>query len=60
MFAPLTGGSCNVPQNMSGEVYMMVTRTQSIADAEILAGYVLTLLDDLGQLLTSSLDLPSF
>lgn len=47
MFAPLTGGSCNVPQNMSGEVYMMVTRTQSIADAEVLAGYVLTHLDDL-------------
>jgi hypothetical protein len=38
MFAPLTSGSCNVPQNMSGEVYMMVTRSQSIADTEILAG----------------------
>lgn len=38
MFAPLTSGSCTVPQNMSGEVYMMVTRSQSIADTEILAG----------------------
>jgi len=38
MFAPLTQGNCVVPQNMSGEVYMMVTRTQSIADADVLAG----------------------
>jgi hypothetical protein len=38
MFAPLASGSCSVPPNMSGEVYMMVTRTQSIADADILAG----------------------
>jgi len=38
MFAPLASGSCSVPQNMSGEVYMMVTKSQSIADTEILAG----------------------
>jgi hypothetical protein len=38
MFAPLAQGSCQVPANMSGEVYMMVTRAQSIADADILAG----------------------
>ncbi|KAF2667954.1 hypothetical protein BT63DRAFT_305758 [Microthyrium microscopicum] len=38
MFAQLTSGSCTVPQNMSGEVYMMVTRSASIADTEILAG----------------------
>jgi hypothetical protein len=38
MFAPLTSGSCQVPANMSGEVYMMVTNSQSIADANILAG----------------------
>jgi hypothetical protein len=37
-FVPLSGGSCPVPQGLSGEVYMMVTRTQSIADTEILAG----------------------
>lgn len=38
MFAQLAQGSCQVPQNMSGEVYMMVTRSASIADTEILAG----------------------
>jgi hypothetical protein len=38
MFAQLSQGSCQVPQNMSGEVYMMVTRSASIADSEILAG----------------------
>jgi len=38
MFSQLTQGACQVPQNMSGEVYMMVTRAQSIADADILAG----------------------
>ena len=37
-FVPLTGGQCQVPPNLSGEVYMMVTRSQSIADSEILAG----------------------
>jgi hypothetical protein len=37
-FAPLTGGSCAVPSGMTGEVYMMVTKSQSIADTEILAG----------------------
>jgi hypothetical protein len=40
-FVPLTGGQCQVPPNLSGEVYMMVTRSQSIADSEILAGYVI-------------------
>ena len=38
MFAQLQGGSCAVPQNMSGEVYMLVTKSASIADSEILAG----------------------
>lgn len=38
MFAPLTTGACQVPQNMSGEVYMMVTKAQTTNDADILAG----------------------
>ncbi|KAF2761811.1 hypothetical protein EJ05DRAFT_185703 [Pseudovirgaria hyperparasitica] len=37
-FAPLTGGKCTVPQGLQGEVYMMVTKSQSIEDSEILAG----------------------
>lgn len=37
-YAALTGGSCTVPQNMTGDVYMMVTKSQSTADTEILAG----------------------
>lgn len=37
-FVPLAGGQCQVPANLSGEVYMMVTKSQSIADSEILAG----------------------
>jgi hypothetical protein len=27
-----------VPQNLAGEVYMMITKSKSIADAEVLAG----------------------
>lgn len=37
-FAPLTDGNCVVPQNLQGEVYMMITKSQSIADGEVLAG----------------------
>lgn len=37
-FTPLDGGNCMVPQNLAGEVYMMITKTQSVADAEVLAG----------------------
>jgi Ferritin-like domain len=38
MFAPLTTGSCQVPANMTGEVYMMVTKAQTTNDADVLAG----------------------
>jgi hypothetical protein len=38
MFAQLTQGACQVPQNMSGEVYMLITKSASIADTEVLAG----------------------
>ncbi|KAH7414333.1 ferritin-like domain-containing protein [Phaeosphaeria sp. MPI-PUGE-AT-0046c] len=37
-FTPLAQGNCMVPQNLAGEVYMMITKTQSTADAEVLAG----------------------
>lgn len=37
-FTPLANGNCMVPQNLAGEVYMMLTKTQSTADAEVLAG----------------------
>ncbi|KAF2120909.1 ferritin-like domain-containing protein [Lophiotrema nucula] len=37
-FAQLNGGSCTVPQGLQGEVYMMITKSQSIADTEVLAG----------------------
>ncbi|KAF2472050.1 uncharacterized protein BDR25DRAFT_342080 [Lindgomyces ingoldianus] len=37
-FEPLTNGNCVVPQNLSGEVYMMLTKSKSVADAEVLAG----------------------
>ncbi|KAF2266776.1 hypothetical protein CC78DRAFT_542081 [Lojkania enalia] len=37
-FAPLTNGNCEVPQGLQGEVYMMLTKSQSIDDAEVLAG----------------------
>jgi len=38
MFAPISSGSCQVPASMSGEVFMMVTSSESIADTAILAG----------------------
>ena len=34
----MTDGNCVVPQDLQGEVYMMITKTQSVADAEVLAG----------------------
>lgn len=37
-FTPLSSGNCMVPQNLAGEVYMMITKSQSTADAEVLAG----------------------
>ncbi|ORY15600.1 ferritin-like domain-domain-containing protein [Clohesyomyces aquaticus] len=38
VFEPLTNGNCVVPQNLAGEVYMMITKSKSVADAEVLAG----------------------
>src|ERR1700760_4865580 len=38
MFAQLNQGACQVPQNLSGEVYMLVTKSASITATEILAG----------------------
>ncbi|KAF1996833.1 hypothetical protein P154DRAFT_304403 [Amniculicola lignicola CBS 123094] len=38
MFSKIDAGSCVVPQGLQGEVYMMITKSQSIADADILAG----------------------
>lgn len=37
-YTQLTDGNCQVPQNLAGEVYMMITKSQSVADGEILAG----------------------
>jgi hypothetical protein len=37
-FAQFNSGSCTVPANLTGETYMMVTKSQSIADSEVLAG----------------------
>jgi hypothetical protein len=37
-FEPLTNGACVVPQNLAGETYMMITKSRSIADEEVLAG----------------------
>lgn len=37
-FTPLTDGNCMVPQNLAGEVYMMITKSQAVTDGEILAG----------------------
>ncbi|KAF2637995.1 hypothetical protein P280DRAFT_87582 [Massarina eburnea CBS 473.64] len=37
-FSQITDGNCQVPQNLSGEVYMMITKSKSVADGEILAG----------------------
>ncbi|KAF2869796.1 ferritin-like domain-containing protein [Massariosphaeria phaeospora] len=37
-FEPITDGSCVIPQNLAGEVYMLITKSKSVADAEVLAG----------------------
>jgi len=37
-FEPLANGACVVPQNLVGETYMMLTKSRSVADAEVLAG----------------------
>jgi hypothetical protein len=37
-FSPIANGNCMVPQNLAGEVYMMITKSMSVADAEVLAG----------------------
>jgi hypothetical protein len=37
-FEPISSGSCVVPQGLGGEVYMMLTKSKSVADAEVLAG----------------------
>ncbi|KAF2735456.1 hypothetical protein EJ04DRAFT_194387 [Polyplosphaeria fusca] len=37
-FVPLAGGNCAVPQGLQGEVYMMLTKSESVDDAEVLAG----------------------
>ncbi|KAF1939530.1 hypothetical protein EJ02DRAFT_254675 [Clathrospora elynae] len=37
-FVPLTGGNCIVPQGLQGEVYMMITKSKSVVDSEVLAG----------------------
>ncbi|KAH8731058.1 ferritin-like domain-containing protein [Phaeosphaeriaceae sp. PMI808] len=37
-FSDITNGNCMVPQNLAGEVYMMITKSKSTADAEVLAG----------------------
>ncbi|KAH7095641.1 ferritin-like domain-containing protein [Paraphoma chrysanthemicola] len=37
-FTPITDGNCMVPQNLQGEVYMMITKSQAVTDSEVLAG----------------------
>lgn len=37
-FAPFTNGGCVVPQNLAGEVYMLVTNAESVDDSAVLAG----------------------
>lgn len=37
-FTDITSGNCKVPDGISGEVYMMITKSKSVADAEVLAG----------------------
>ncbi len=37
-FEPLTDAGCTIPVHLTGEVYMMVTREKSIADASVVAG----------------------
>ncbi|KAF2796152.1 hypothetical protein K505DRAFT_238411 [Melanomma pulvis-pyrius CBS 109.77] len=37
-FEPITDGNCVIPQNLAGEVYMLITKSKSVADADVLAG----------------------
>lgn len=37
-FTKITDGNCMVPQNLQGEVYMMITKSESVKDSEVLAG----------------------
>ncbi|KAI4946287.1 hypothetical protein J4E86_008991 [Alternaria arbusti] len=37
-FTKIADGNCMVPQGLQGEVYMMITKSESVADAEVLAG----------------------
>ncbi|KAG9186506.1 hypothetical protein G6011_09614 [Alternaria panax] len=37
-FTKIADGNCMVPQGLQGEVYMMITKSESTADAEVLAG----------------------
>ncbi|KAJ4403904.1 hypothetical protein N0V91_006206 [Didymella pomorum] len=37
-FSKITDGNCMVPQNLQGEVYMMITKTESVKDDQVLAG----------------------
>lgn len=38
MFTPLTNNACSVPPNLSGDAYMVVTNSQSVADSAVIAG----------------------
>lgn len=37
-YTPIANGQCNVPQNMSGEVFMMITSAMATTDDKVLAG----------------------
>lgn len=37
-FVQLQDGNCQVPMGLQGEVYMMLTKSKSVADTEVLAG----------------------
>lgn len=37
-FSKIADGNCMVPQNLQGEVYMMITKTESVKDDQVLAG----------------------
>jgi hypothetical protein len=37
-FTSITDGNCMVPQGLGGEVYMMITKSKAVTDAEVLAG----------------------
>jgi hypothetical protein len=37
-FAPIKDGNCMVPAGLQGEVYMMITKTESVVDDQVLAG----------------------